>query len=66
MSENKSTYKVGETVHVSEYLSVPGAEVILRSPDGQQWDLEKLVQVLARAAASNPNKKCEFWIKLLP
>jgi hypothetical protein len=65
-SETKGVYKVSETVHVNAFLSVPEAEVILRSPDEESWELEKLVQVIARAAAANPGKRCEFWIKLLP
>ncbi len=66
MSESKGVYKVGESENHPAFLSVPGAEVIIRSPDGAIWKLEELAQVLAKAAAANPDKQCEFWVKLLP
>lgn len=52
--------------HTDAFLSVPGAEVVLRTQDGHPMELERLIQILGRAAATDPGRKVDAWIKFLP
>lgn len=63
MPEKPATYNIGETAHVNAFLSVPGAEVIIRTPDNKSVDIEELIAILSRVAAVEPRRKIEYWVK---
>jgi hypothetical protein len=64
MTEKPGLYRIGETVHVDAFLSVPGAEVIVTTPQNQSTRIEELIAVLSRVAAVESGRKVEYWIKL--
>lgn len=64
MNEKPKSYRIGETAHVNAFLSVPGAEVIVTTRQGQSVRIEELIAVLSRVAAVEPERKIEYWIKL--
>lgn len=47
---------------MNDFLSVPGAKIILHSEDST-WELEKLLSVLYRAASEKGKRKVKFWIE---
>lgn len=62
MDENKLLKETH--FNVQDYLSAPGAEVILRSPDDKSVSVTKLIAILNRVAAQDENRRIQFWIKL--
>ena len=49
--------------HVSEFLTVPGADVIIQTREGKSMKLTELIGILMRAGAETPDRKVEVWIK---
>jgi hypothetical protein len=47
-------YKIGNTSPVDAFLSVPGAEVIIRVPEEKPVPVETLIAILSRVAATEP------------
>lgn len=49
----------------SDFLHSPGCDVILVNPEGRSITVERLALTLGRLMAQDPNRRVEFWIKLL-
>lgn len=47
------------------FMASPGCDVILVNTEGRSTTVERLALVLGRLMAIDPNRRVEFWIKLI-
>jgi hypothetical protein len=48
----------------TDYLEVPGCDLIIKSPDGRPVNVGKVAAILMRLAAQKPHLKINFWIEI--
>lgn len=62
MEQSHHDFSKQTLAHVSEFLTVPGAEVIIQASKDKPMKLSELIGVLMRAGAERPDRKVEFYI----
>ncbi|MCC5636338.1 hypothetical protein LC593_10800 [Nostoc sp. CHAB 5844] len=61
-----SEHKIGQNYHVEDWLTVPGAEVIIRSKDDGKVRASEIAATVNRLAVNRPDVKVEYFIKIHP
>lgn len=63
---SQQEHKIGQNYHVEDWLSVPGAEVIIRSQDDAKVKASELAAIVNRLAINRPDVKVDYFIKIHP
>jgi hypothetical protein len=49
----------------SDYLDVPGCDIVVMSPENRPITISRAAAILLRLAGTNPDAKVHFWVKVL-
>jgi hypothetical protein len=63
---SQQEHKIGQNYHVEDWLSVPGAEVIIRSQVDSKIKASELAAIVNRLAVNRPDAKVEYFITIHP
>jgi hypothetical protein len=50
---------------IDTFLSAPGLEVTVQSPEDKEVPIERLVKIVNKAASENPSRKVKFWMQIV-